>query len=69
MLLSLGVDLGLPARVQLDVAHPAVVRQHGGDEEPIRSARKVKKWNDNIRSLSSITLHNWLIESVACSSL
>ena len=38
MLLSLGVNLGLAARVELDVAHPAVVGQEGGGEELIRPA-------------------------------
>ena len=38
MLLSLGVNLGLSARVQLDVAHPTVVGQEGGGEELIRPA-------------------------------
>ena len=42
MLLSLGVNLGLPARVELDVAHPTVVGQERGGEELIRPEKHVQ---------------------------
>ena len=40
MLLSLGVNFGLSARVELDVAHPTVVGEERGGEELSRPEKK-----------------------------